>query len=223
MRFARNCCMVRGPVSKEDVKLVDEGAWNRLRPRIYLVATSCDQEVPPHASIGRVRTRFRRGIRDARCGGAQQPASAAPLKILAANVLQELNRVREAHGLRPLRASPSLAASARATRPQMGRRGFFAHESPDGTPFWRRIERFYVDDGFRSWRSERTSSGSRRRRRRRFRSFAPGSPRPAIARTSSRAAGARPASVRSACRARRGVPRCAPVTIVTVDFGKRDR
>jgi len=33
----------------------------------------------------------------------------------------------------------------------MGQRGFFAHESADGTPFWRRIERFYGGSGFRSW------------------------------------------------------------------------
>jgi uncharacterized protein YkwD len=33
----------------------------------------------------------------------------------------------------------------------MGRRGFFDHNSADGTPFWRRIERFYSDDSFRSW------------------------------------------------------------------------
>ena len=33
----------------------------------------------------------------------------------------------------------------------MGRRGYFEHDSISGTPFWRRIERFYPSRGFRSW------------------------------------------------------------------------
>jgi uncharacterized protein YkwD len=150
-------------------------------------------------------------------------ASAAPLKILAANVLQELNRVREAHGLRPLRASPSLAASARRHSAQMGRRGFFAHESPDGTPFWRRIERFYVDDGFRSWEVGENifwQSPATKAAISVVRSWlaSPGHRANVLSR-SWREAGVGAVSLSSAP----GVYRRAPVTIVTVDFGKRDR
>jgi uncharacterized protein YkwD len=78
-------------------------------------------------------------------------ASPATLQSLRGDVVQELNRVRGARGLRPLRARPALAAAARRHSLQMGHRGFFAHESADGTPFWRRIERFYGGHGFRSW------------------------------------------------------------------------
>jgi uncharacterized protein YkwD len=70
---------------------------------------------------------------------------------LAGSMVQELNRVRAVHGLGPLRPSRGLSVSARRHSSQMGRRGFFDHDSPDGTPFWRRIERFYADDGFRRW------------------------------------------------------------------------
>ena len=81
-------------------------------------------------------------------GGSASPAA---LKLLGTSVVQELNRVRAARGLRPLRATGSLTTSARRHSAQMGARGFFAHESADGTPFWRRIERFYGGSGFRSW------------------------------------------------------------------------
>ena len=150
-------------------------------------------------------------------------ASATPLKLLAGNVLQELNRVREARGLRPLRAAPSLAASARRHSAQMGRRGFFAHESPDGTPFWRRIERFYVDDGFRSWEVGENifwQSPTRMAAISVVRSWlaSPGH-RANVLSSSWRDAGVGAVSLPSAP----GVYRGAPVTIVTVDFGKRDR
>jgi uncharacterized protein YkwD len=78
-------------------------------------------------------------------------ASPAALKVLGGDVVQELNRVRAARGLPPLRTTVSLAVSARRHSTQMGRRGFFDHTSVDGTPFWRRIERFYGGHGFRSW------------------------------------------------------------------------
>ena len=150
-------------------------------------------------------------------------APAAPQRLLSGNVLQELNRVRGERGLRPLRAAPSLAASARRHSAQMGRRGFFAHESPDGTPFWRRIERFYVDDGFRSWEvgenifwqsPARMAAGSV------VRSWlaSPGH-RANVLSSSWRDAGVGAVSLPSAP----GVYGGAPVTIVTVDFGKRDR
>jgi uncharacterized protein YkwD len=81
-------------------------------------------------------------------GGAASPAA---LQVLGGDVVQEVNRVRAGRGLRPLRETGSLAASARRHSTQMGQRGFFDHNSADGTPFWRRIERFYDDRGFRSW------------------------------------------------------------------------
>lgn len=81
-------------------------------------------------------------------GGTASPTA---LEVLGGEVVQEVNRVRAARGLRRLRAAPMLATSARRHSRQMGRRGFFEHHSADGTPFWRRIERFYGGRGFRSW------------------------------------------------------------------------
>jgi uncharacterized protein YkwD len=150
-------------------------------------------------------------------------ASPAALKLLGNSVVEELNRVRAARGLRPLRATPSLVTSARRHSAQMGARGFFAHESADGTPFWRRIERFYGGNGFRSWevgenivwqspagiaaisvvRSWLSSPGHRANvLSRAWRDVGVG----AVSRPSAP-----------------GVYGGAPVTIVTVDFGKRRR
>lgn len=67
------------------------------------------------------------------------------------DVLERINAVRRQRGLKPLRASASLSAAATRHSSQMVQRGFFEHESADGTPFWKRIERFYGSKGFRTW------------------------------------------------------------------------
>jgi uncharacterized protein YkwD len=66
-------------------------------------------------------------------------------------VVDRMNEVRRGHGLRPLRANSRLRAAAVFHSRDMGRRGYFEHDSISGTPFWRRIERFYPSRGFRSW------------------------------------------------------------------------
>jgi uncharacterized protein YkwD len=151
------------------------------------------------------------------------PTSPLALKVLGGGVVEELNRVRAARGLRPLRPISSLAASARRHSAQMGARGFFDHNSVDGTPFWRRIERFYGGRGFRSWevgenifwqspttiaaiavvRSWMASAGHRAN----------------MLSRSWRDVGVGAVSLPSAP----GVYGGSPVTIVTVDFGKRQR
>ncbi len=76
--------------------------------------------------------------------------------VAAANQLEglvfvELNRVRQGHGLKPLRRSRPLAAAADAHSRAMGAHGFFAHESRDGSAFWTRVSRFYGSGGYGSW------------------------------------------------------------------------
>ena len=66
-------------------------------------------------------------------------------------MLTDLNAIRVGHGLRPLRLSQRLAVAATHHSVQMARVGYFAHESADGSAFWRRIERFYGSRGFRYW------------------------------------------------------------------------
>ena len=66
-------------------------------------------------------------------------------------VVGRINAIRRRHGLRPLRSNPRLAAAADFHSRDMGRKGYFEHDSANGTAFWRRIERFYPSRGFRSW------------------------------------------------------------------------
>jgi len=83
--------------------------------------------------------------------GSTESASVSARHDLDQGILIALNAVRQKQGLRPLRTSPSLAAAARAHSLAMARRGFFAHESPSGHPFWHRLERFYAFTGYRTW------------------------------------------------------------------------
>ena len=62
---------------------------------------------------------------------------------LESRVLVELNAVRRAHGLVPLRLSRPLAAAADAHSRAMATHGFFEHSSRDGSAFWERVKRFY--------------------------------------------------------------------------------
>jgi uncharacterized protein YkwD len=66
-------------------------------------------------------------------------------------VVGRMNEIRRARGLRPLRLNGRLQVAALFHSRDMGRRGYFEHDSISGTPFWRRIERFYPSRGFRSW------------------------------------------------------------------------
>jgi uncharacterized protein YkwD len=91
-------------------------------------------------------------------GSAQAPAATpAPTRSLSAvdsleaQVLVQLNVVRRKHGLAPLRLSRPLTAAADAHSSAMGRFGFFAHDSRDGTEFWKRVRRFYGPGGYRTW------------------------------------------------------------------------
>jgi uncharacterized protein YkwD len=70
----------------------------------------------------------------------RRPASADGL---AARVLRDLNQLRRSHGLGVLRPSPALTAAAGAHGHEMLEHGYFAHESADGSPYWRRLARFY--------------------------------------------------------------------------------
>jgi uncharacterized protein YkwD len=66
-------------------------------------------------------------------------------------VLREINEVRAQNGLGPLHSSKPLAEAAEFHSKAMASRGFFAHESADGSSFWKRVERFYPSNGFRYW------------------------------------------------------------------------
>lgn len=66
-------------------------------------------------------------------------------------LLREINQVRAQHGLSALELSNPLNEAAEYHSKTMAARGFFAHESADGSSFWKRVERFYPSRGFRYW------------------------------------------------------------------------
>jgi uncharacterized protein YkwD len=70
---------------------------------------------------------------------------------LEAGIVSELNEVRAARGLRPLRAAPSLRTAARSHSTAMLELGFFGHNSADGTAFSDRIRRYYTSRGWQTW------------------------------------------------------------------------
>ena len=55
----------------------------------------------------------------------------------------QINQLRRSRGLAPLRVSGALRRAADSHSSAMATRGFFAHESSDGTSFWQRVARFY--------------------------------------------------------------------------------
>jgi len=86
-----------------------------------------------------------------RTSAPQRTRANSAMAVLENTVLDRMNQVRRAHGLRLLRLNSRLRAAALFHSNDMGRRGYFEHDSLSGTVFWRRIERFYPSRGFRSW------------------------------------------------------------------------
>jgi len=63
------------------------------------------------------------------------------------DVLAEINNLRRSRGLATLRMSSALRRAADAHSGAMVVRGFFAHESSDGSAFWKRVARYYPRRG----------------------------------------------------------------------------
>ena len=71
--------------------------------------------------------------------------------VLEREVLVKLNEIRARHGLAPLRTNARLRAAADVHSVAMASHGFFAHDSRDGTAFWKRVQRFYGPRGYGFW------------------------------------------------------------------------
>jgi uncharacterized protein YkwD len=82
----------------------------------------------------------------ARAGAAHNTMAA-----LDQGVLQQLNQIREQHGLVPLKLDPSLNAAASQHSREMAADGYFEHSSHDGTAFWRRIQHYFGSRGYGYW------------------------------------------------------------------------
>lgn len=92
------------------------------------------------------------GLASANAGAAAAPARTfSEADALEREVLAELNAVRKANGLVPLRLSRALASAADVHSRAMGMHGFFAHDSRDGAAFWLRVRRFYGQGSSRTW------------------------------------------------------------------------
>ncbi|MDX6427099.1 MAG: hypothetical protein QOD52_2504 [Gaiellaceae bacterium] len=80
-----------------------------------------------------------------------QAANSVALSSLESGVLSDLNRIRAQHGLQPVKISARLTASAAQHSKEMGADGYFEHSSHDGTEFWKRIDRWYGQNGYGYW------------------------------------------------------------------------
>jgi uncharacterized protein YkwD len=83
--------------------------------------------------------------------GAAKTSSSVRLTSLDRTLLVQINAVRRAHALRPLKISAALSTVADEHTAEMGQAGYFAHTSLDHTAFWKRIERSYPSTGHRLW------------------------------------------------------------------------
>ena len=83
--------------------------------------------------------------------GAAPRGRAASLSPLESSVLADINAFRTQHELPALRLSAPLTLAARAHTEQMASHGYFAHESADGSAFWRRVQSFYSSSPWHYW------------------------------------------------------------------------
>src|SRR5919108_4703933 len=83
--------------------------------------------------------------------GATANRPAAALSTLEQGVLADINALRRDHGLAPLRYSAALTAAARQHSTEMAARGYFSHNSANGSSFDKRIARYYPIGGTHYW------------------------------------------------------------------------
>jgi uncharacterized protein YkwD len=75
--------------------------------------------------------------------GAFASRSGSSMRSLEAGVLADVNALRHSHGLVALRLSPALSSAAGQHSVEMAARGYFSHDSANGSTFDKRIARFY--------------------------------------------------------------------------------
>ena len=82
---------------------------------------------------------------------AEASRGVSQLGSLDAGVLVELNLVRAAHQLAPLRLNDGLEKAATMHSTEMATDGYFAHRSSGGASFWKRLAAFYPQGAAQSW------------------------------------------------------------------------
>ncbi|MBV8080240.1 MAG: hypothetical protein JO186_07685 [Actinobacteria bacterium] len=82
---------------------------------------------------------------------ATTAGTTSSLASLRAGILVDLNNIRVSHGLVPLKLNAALSAAASQHTSEMLADGYFAHNSYDGTAFWKRIQTFYPSAQYKYW------------------------------------------------------------------------
>jgi uncharacterized protein YkwD len=140
----------------------DRGRLKRSRGRVDLAPRAASPQLrlrwraPFHVDSTEERANDWRVVQPRSVQTRPQPASEASPEPSAPTgyentLLREINQVRAQHNLQALRISKGLKEAAEFHSRAMASRGFFAHESADGSSFWKRVERFYPSNGFRYW------------------------------------------------------------------------
>jgi uncharacterized protein YkwD len=83
--------------------------------------------------------------------GAAPASPGRALSPLESGVLVDINAFRRAHNLPALHVNAQLNAAAREHTVQMAQQGYFAHESADGSSFWKRIQALYASSPWAYW------------------------------------------------------------------------
>jgi uncharacterized protein YkwD len=95
------------------------------------------------------------------CSSAHVSVERSTVRQARSATLCLLNRIRAHDGLRALRLNPKLSHVARVHSSDMVRRGYFAHNSPNGrTPFQRILGTRYVPRNASWWLGENIGWGS---------------------------------------------------------------
>jgi uncharacterized protein YkwD len=82
---------------------------------------------------------------------ARPTHKARTYSTLEIGILQQLNALRTSHHLHTITLSRELTTAAMAHTREMSTRGYFAHDSGDGSAFWKRIQHYYGPAGFGYW------------------------------------------------------------------------
>src|SRR5437762_48035 len=83
--------------------------------------------------------------------GPRAAGAATIAELPRGQLLTGINNLRRSRGLPALTLSEPLARGAHARAYSMAQKGYFSHVTPDGTPFWREILRYYQLHGFARW------------------------------------------------------------------------
>jgi uncharacterized protein YkwD len=84
-------------------------------------------------------------------GASRKQSVMSKMPSLDGAVLAQINAFRAQHNLVALTVSRGLMRSANRHSVEMAMLGYFAHTSPDGSAFWKRIQAFYPAKSFGYW------------------------------------------------------------------------